>query len=70
MFLHLGDCVVVSMLWFGVNRRASVQGKYCLMYFCIGFRAPMEHGIVQNLALGYWTFHYAKRILETFFVHR
>lgn len=33
-------------------------------------RAPMEHGIVQNLALGYWTFHYAKRILETFFVHR
>lgn len=25
---------------------------------------------VQKLALGYWTFHYAKRIFETFFVHR
>ena len=25
---------------------------------------------VQKLALAYWTFHYAKRIFETFFVHR
>lgn len=27
-------------------------------------------GQVQKLALAYWTFHYAKRIFETFFVHR
>lgn len=27
-------------------------------------------GDVQKLALAYWTFHYAKRIFETFFVHR
>ena len=25
---------------------------------------------VQVLALAYWSFHYAKRIAETFFVHR
>ena len=25
---------------------------------------------VQKMALAYWTFHYAKRIFETFFVHR
>ena len=25
---------------------------------------------VQSLAVAYWTFHYAKRIYETFFVHR
>ena len=26
--------------------------------------------IVQTLAVAYWMFHYAKRIFETFFVHR
>ena len=26
--------------------------------------------IIQTLAVSYWTFHYAKRIFETFFVHR
>ena len=25
---------------------------------------------VQTLAVAYWVFHYAKRIFETFFVHR
>ena len=25
---------------------------------------------MQTLAVAYWTFHYAKRIYETFFVHR
>lgn len=29
-----------------------------------------EKNLVQKLALLFWTFHYAKRILETFFVHR
>ncbi|GMH32245.1 hypothetical protein BSKO_00079 [Bryopsis sp. KO-2023] len=31
---------------------------------------PVQHGVVQQLAMGYWIFHYLKRILETFFVHR
>lgn len=26
--------------------------------------------VVQTLAVAYWVFHYAKRIFETFFVHR
>ena len=26
--------------------------------------------MVQKTALRYWTFHYVKRIFETFFVHR
>lgn len=30
----------------------------------------VEKTLVQKLALAYWTFHYTKRILETFFVHR
>lgn len=25
---------------------------------------------MQKMALAYWSFHYAKRIFETFFVHR
>jgi hypothetical protein len=33
------------------------------------FRVP-EKSLVQNLALGYWSFHYVKRLLETFFVHK
>ena len=32
-------------------------------------RAP-EKGVVQNLALAYWSFHYVKRLLETAFVHK
>ena len=32
-------------------------------------RVP-EKSLVQNLALGYWSFHYVKRLLETFFVHK
>lgn len=29
-----------------------------------------EKNLTQKLALAFWVFHYAKRILETFFVHR
>ena len=32
-------------------------------------RIPPKHP-VQTMALAYWSFHYSKRILETFFVHR
>lgn len=32
-------------------------------------RAPPK-ALAQTLALAYWSFHYAKRILETFFVHK
>ena len=37
---------------------------------CIGCSKYPEKDLVQKLALLFWTFHYAKRILETFFVHR
>ena len=30
---------------------------------------PAKHP-VQAMALAYWTFHYAKRLAETFFVHK
>lgn len=33
-------------------------------------RKPVEKTLIQKLALAYWSFHYTKRILETFFVHR
>lgn len=33
------------------------------------YRIP-EKGEVQKLALAFWSFHYIKRILETFFVHK
>ncbi|KAG2447625.1 hypothetical protein HYH02_007543 [Chlamydomonas schloesseri] len=29
-----------------------------------------QHALVQKLACGYWCFHYAKRIVETFTVHK
>jgi very-long-chain enoyl-CoA reductase len=29
-----------------------------------------EHQLVQKIALAYWSFHYIKRILETFTVHK
>lgn len=29
-----------------------------------------ERSAVQTLALGYWSFHYVKRLLETFLVHK
>ncbi len=33
-------------------------------------RRPVQHRPVQTLAMAYWCFHYAKRIVETFTVHR
>ncbi len=41
-----------------------------LRVVCIGCSKYPEKDLVQKLALLFWTFHYAKRILETFFVHR
>ena len=35
----------------------------------LGRSIPQKHP-VQTMAVAYWTFHYAKRIFETFFVHR
>ncbi len=33
--------------------------------------APNPHrALVQKLALAYWSFHYAKRIVETFTIHK
>jgi len=45
---------------------------YILFYFFpIIYRQPFdEHSWVQTLALYCWTFHYAKRELETLFVHK
>eukprot|EP00803_Ostreobium_quekettii_P000584 evm.model.scf_882.2 EVM.evm.TU.scf_882.2 scf_882:4794-7075(+) len=44
---------------------------YCFPKIFYPFhRAPVVHGIVQKMSLGFWTGHYAKRLLETFFVHR
>lgn len=48
---------------------------YALVYALPGLVYPWAKkipakGPVQNMALAYWTFHYAKRIFETFFVHR
>lgn len=38
-------------------------------YLLLSRQASSKHQ-VQTWALLYWEFHYAKRILETFFVHR
>lgn len=49
---------------------------YPLFYFFPTILYPGDkaaggaHAQVQTLALGYWSFHYFKRILETLFVHR
>mmetsp|Transcript_2250 Transcript_2250/g.5965 ORF Transcript_2250/g.5965 Transcript_2250/m.5965 type:complete len:308 (-) Transcript_2250:690-1613(-) len=33
-------------------------------------KAPVQHSLVQQVACAYWVFHYAKRIAETYLVHR
>ena len=48
---------------------------YALVYFAPSLFYPWAKkvpakGDVQKMALAYWTFHYGKRIFETFFVHR
>eukprot|EP00884_Botryococcus_braunii_P018596 jgi/Botrbrau1/541/Bobra.0010s0016.1 len=48
---------------------------YAFFYFLPQFAYPWaktipEKSVVQQLALAYWVFHYVKRILETFFVHK
>ena len=41
----------------------------CLPCCAAPCSAP-EKSVVQRLALAYWSFHYVKRILETFLVHK
>ncbi|KAL5101623.1 hypothetical protein RYX36_005950 [Vicia faba] len=44
---------------------------YPAVYQYFGYKdEPVVHHPVQTYAMYYWCFHYAKRILETFFVHR
>ncbi|EFN57949.1 hypothetical protein CHLNCDRAFT_20573 [Chlorella variabilis] len=45
---------------------------YPLFYFLPQYLYPgvKEKSVAQTLALAYWTFHYLKRLLETFFVHK
>lgn len=43
---------------------------YFPQYFYPGLSAPSERVTAQKLALYYWSFHYAKRIAETFTIHR
>lgn len=33
-------------------------------------RGSVAHAPVQKLAVAYWCFHYAKRIVETFTIHK
>ena len=42
----------------------------CARLGCATLRRAPEKSAVQRLALAYWSFHYAKRILETFLVHK
>eukprot|EP00199_Chlamydomonas_sp_CCMP681_P007022 CAMPEP_0119107156 /NCGR_PEP_ID=MMETSP1180-20130426/8574_1 /TAXON_ID=3052 ORGANISM="Chlamydomonas cf sp, Strain CCMP681" /NCGR_SAMPLE_ID=MMETSP1180 /ASSEMBLY_ACC=CAM_ASM_000741 /LENGTH=300 /DNA_ID=CAMNT_0007092605 /DNA_START=91 /DNA_END=990 /DNA_ORIENTATION=- len=35
-----------------------------------GVTPPAQRPLVQTLALAYWSFHYSKRIFETFLVHK
>ncbi|KAK9906396.1 hypothetical protein WJX75_001204 [Coccomyxa subellipsoidea] len=48
---------------------------YALFYFLPSVFYPTYKNVpdkhpVQTMAVAYWSFHYAKRIFETFFVHR
>lgn len=43
---------------------------YLPVYQYFGYKGERVIHPVQTYALYYWCFHYAKRILETFFVHR
>ncbi|PKU83135.1 very-long-chain enoyl-CoA reductase-like [Dendrobium catenatum] len=40
------------------------------VYKYLGYEEWKEKHLVQTYALYYWSFHYFKRIMETFFVHR
>ncbi|XP_078435492.1 3-oxo-5-alpha-steroid 4-dehydrogenase family protein [Wolffia australiana] len=43
---------------------------YVNVYKFLGYSADRQIQPVQTIAMYYWCFHYFKRIMETFFVHR
>lgn len=45
-------------------------GFYFLPEYIYPSHRTQQKGQVQQLACAYWTFHYVKRILETFFLHK
>lgn len=43
---------------------------FIILMCTLCYRKHREKTSVQKLAFAYWSFHYVKRILETFLVHR
>ncbi|GAX82345.1 hypothetical protein CEUSTIGMA_g9774.t1 [Chlamydomonas eustigma] len=43
---------------------------YLPKYLYPGQEIPSQHAKAQDIALAYWSFHYAKRIMETYLVHK
>lgn len=73
VFKDLGPQVGYSTVFFWEYFGPLVL--YAAVYFLPQFAYPHisyapPKNLTQQLALLFWTFHYAKRILETFFVHR
>lgn len=50
------------------HKHADVAVSWCCLLFLP--RRPVAHAPVQQLALAYWSFHYTKRIVETFTIHK
>ncbi|KAF3778906.1 Very-long-chain enoyl-CoA reductase [Nymphaea thermarum] len=73
VFKDLGPQVFYSTLFFWEYLGPLVI--YPIFYFApvyeyFGYKGPRLVHPVQTYAMYYWCFHYFKRIMETFFVHR
>jgi very-long-chain enoyl-CoA reductase len=73
LFKDLGTQVGYATVFFW--EYFGPMALYAAIYFLPQLAYPThkhlpEKNLTQQLALAFWVFHYAKRILETFFVHR
>lgn len=65
----LGPQIGYSTVFFWEYFGPMVIYPLFFLFPTLFYGAEVEHGLAQKLACGYWVFHYAKRIFETFFVH-
>mmetsp|Transcript_3273 Transcript_3273/g.8093 ORF Transcript_3273/g.8093 Transcript_3273/m.8093 type:complete len:311 (-) Transcript_3273:895-1827(-) len=69
-FKDLGTQIGYSTVFFWEYFGPLVVYPLFFLFPSVFYGATPERSLTQKLACMYWSFHYVKRIFETFFVHR
>ena len=69
-FKDLGTQIGYSTVFFWEYFGPMVIYPLFFLYPLVFYGKTTDHALSQKVACAYWVFHYAKRIFETYFVHK